>query len=195
VVECVEFFFFFSFLSSLFFITMHATTRCLAAPSSSWGVVTRAGPARAVLLRRPLKLASPGLPPPLARPSQGRTSSPPAATNPFAALFSGKKSTDAGTAALVDEILALARTTRAGVRTEKAKLDAIADLAAKLSKKRTPRPTASALFWGDYAVYSTNPAAPGGPVLTSGLGRAALREQRPVQRLEPVREEWDGWDG
>lgn len=117
---------------------------------------------------------------------------PAAAQNPFAALFQPKKqaagASPPATAALVDELLALAKSTRAGVKPPAAKADRIAELAAELAAVRGRAPTTrSPFFFGRYAVsYCSNPAAPGGPVLTSGPGRALAVDQKPQQVLEPV---------
>ena len=169
---------------------MHSTTTRLAvsSPAAGAGAAGRRAPSS-----RPAGVVCKPPPAPApAPPARARGPPPPAARNPFAALFSGGRGggkasrPSPATAAAVEELLTLARTTRAGVATPAPTADRIADLAATLRRSRPPRPTSSPLFWGRYAVaYCSNPAAPGGPVLTSAPGRAVLAGQRPVQTLEP----------
>ena len=87
----------------------------------------------------------------------------------------------------MDDILDLARSTRAGVATPAATREKIADLADRLAPLCPRAPAKSPLLYGTYDVtYCSNPAAPGGPVLTSGAGRALAQGQVPVQTLEPA---------
>lgn len=141
----------------------------------------------------PVRVSSPFAPHPVAgRVARAPLAPPAAVQNPLAALFQPKQAapkTSATTAALVDEILELAASTKAGVKTPTAKADRIAELAAQLKATRGRAPTTrSPFFNGVYSVsYCSNPAAPGGPVLTSGLGRVVAAGQQPQQILEPVR--------
>lgn len=102
----------------------------------------------------------------------------------FDSLFGGGRGgAGKGKAAeIVEELLTVSR--RAGGNPRQAVKEEIEELATQLRKYRGRAPTRDPLFYGDYeVVFTSNPNATGGPLLTSAPGKIFFAGQKPRQSL------------